>query len=76
MNKEIFIPATITKVITLDPGEIRTIQLTLPKEFELDHVRYPVRDRMRPGTAFLTKSFGARTQKLRRRMYTRSNSSA
>jgi len=59
----------------LDPGEIRTIQLTLPKEFEFDHVFYPVRDNMRPGTAFLTKSFGARTQKLRRRMYTRSNSS-
>ena len=76
MKKELFIPAPITKVITLDPGEIRTIQLTLPKEFELNHVRYPVRDKMRPGTAFLTKAFGARTQKLRRRMYTRSNSSA
>jgi hypothetical protein len=75
MRKGLFIAAKITKVLTLDPGEIRIIQLTLPKEFELDHVLYPVRDRMRPGTAFLTKTFGARTQKLRRRMYTRSNSS-
>jgi hypothetical protein len=75
MKKELFLPAKITKIFTLDPGEIRTIQLTLPKKFELDHVPYPVRDNMRPGTAFLTKSFGARTQKLRRRMYTRSNSS-
>ena len=76
MKKELFIPASITKVITLDPGEIRIIQLTLPKEFDWGHGCYPVRDRMRPGTAFLTKSFGARTQKLRRRMYTRSNSSS
>ncbi len=75
MKKEVFIEAKITKIVTLDPGEIRTIQLTLPKEIELNQVTYPVRDRMRPGTAFLTKSFGARTQKLRRRMYTRSNSS-
>jgi hypothetical protein len=75
MKKGLFIPAKITKVFTLDPGEIRTIQLTLPKVFEFNQVSYPVRDHMRPGTAFLTKSFGARTQKLRRRMYTRSNSS-
>ena len=76
MKKELFIPAQITKIVTLDPGEIRLIQLTLPKEIELDRATYPVRDTMRPGTAFLTKPFGARTQKLRRRMYTRSNSSS
>jgi len=76
MRKSLFIAAKITKVVTLDSGEIRIIQLTLPKEFELDHVPYPVRDKMRPGTAFLTKPFGTRTQKVRRRMYTRSNSSS
>ena len=57
MKKDLFLPAKITKVFTLDAGEIRTIQLTLPKEFEFDQVGYPIRDNMRPGTAFLTKSF-------------------
>ena len=75
MKKELFVPAKISKIITLDPGELRTIQLTLPKEFQLNTTRYPIRDQMRPGTAFLTKPYGARTQKLRRRMYTRSNAS-
>ena len=75
MKKELFIQAKISKVVTWDPGEIRTIQLTLPREIEIDQKVYPVADTMRPGTAFLTKSFGARTQKLRRRMYTRSNTS-
>ena len=71
--KELFIPSKITKVTTLDPGEIRVVELTLPEQIEIDHVTYPVQDTMRPGTAFLAKPFGARTQKIRRRMYTRSN---
>lgn len=75
MRKELFVGAKITRVVTLEAGEIRTIQLTLPKELKVKDLSYPVRDRMRPGTAFLTKSFGERTQKLRRRMYTRSNTS-
>lgn len=73
---ELLIPAKITKVTTVDPGEIRVIELTLPKQFTVDHVTYSVQDSMRPGTAFLTKPFGARTKKTRRRMYTRSNCSS
>ena len=76
MKNELFIPAKISKVLTLDPGEIRMVQLTLPKQFKWDHQTYPVRDNMRPGTAFFTKPFGTRTQKTRRRMYTRSNTSS
>ena len=74
--REIFVPANISKVTTLDPGEIRLIELTLPKCFDIDHVTYQIRDAMRPGTAFFTKPFGSRTGKIRRRMYTRSNCSA
>ena len=73
---ELFIPATITKVTTVDPGEIRVIEITLPKQYTVDQMTYSVLDTMRPGTAFLTKPFGARTNKTRRRMYTRSNCSS
>jgi hypothetical protein len=73
MMTEIFIPARITNMQSIDLGEIREISLTLPKEYEIDGTTYPVQDEMRPGTAFLAKPFGARTQKKRRRMYTRSN---
>ncbi len=72
---ELIVPAYITKVQTIDPGEIRVIELTLPAEWEIDNVRVPVEDTMRPGNAFLTKPWGARTEKWRRRMYTRSNAS-
>lgn len=74
-TRELFVPAVITNVHTLDPGEIRTIELTLPQEYEIDSTRYPIRDEMRPGTAFLARPFGSRTGRLRRRMYTRSNCS-
>ena len=70
---EILIPAVISKLHTLDPGEIRGVQLRLPREYEIEGKTYPIRDEMRPGTAFLAKPFGARTGKYRRRMYTRSN---
>ena len=70
---ELVAPAQITNITTLDPGELRIIELTLPQECEIDHVRYPIRDVMRPGTAFLVKPWGSRTGKWRRRMYTRSN---
>ena len=75
MGKELFIPTNITRVDTLDPGELRKVQLTLPEEISVNGGTYPLRDQMRPGTAFLTKPFGQRTQKIRRRMYTRSNTS-
>ena len=70
---EVFVPARITKVHTIDPGEIRLIALTLPETHEVAGVVYPIRDAMRPGNAFLAKPIGARTAKSRRRMYTRSN---
>ena len=71
--REILVPAVVSSVRTIDPGEIREVQLRLPREYEIEGTKYPVRDEMRPGTAFLAKPFGARTGKHRRRMYTRSN---
>ena len=73
--RELFVPARITDVYTYDPGEVRKVAFTLPETFEVDGRSIPVRDRMRPGSAFLVKPFGVRTQKYRRRMYTRSNCS-
>lgn len=70
---ELFVPAMLTGLNTLDPGEIREIQLTLPSSAKVNGVDYPILDTMRPGTAFLAKPFGLRTEKYRRRMYTRSN---
>ena len=73
--RELFIPAKITNVYTYDPGEVRKVAFTLPETYEVDGRPVPVRDRMRPGAAFLVKPFGVRTQKYRRRMYTRTNCS-
>ena len=73
--RELFVPARITNVHTYDPGEVRKVAFTLPEIFEVDGRPVPVRDRMRPGSAFLVKPFGVRTQKYRRRMYTRTNCS-
>ncbi len=73
MSRALFIPARITDVRTYAPGEVRKIEITLPETVDLDDRAVPVHDRMRPGAAFLVKPFGSRTQKYRRRMYTRSN---
>lgn len=72
---EILVPAKITKVMTIEPQEIRAIELTLPETWEMNGVHYPVQDTMFPGTAFLARPWGYRTGKIRRRMYTRSNCS-
>ncbi|NKB82392.1 MAG: hypothetical protein GKS05_10990 [Nitrospirales bacterium] len=74
--KEFFVPTLLSGLYTLDPGEIREIQLTLPSEYTVEGKTYSIRDTMRPGTAFLGKPWGLRTEKFRRRMYTRSNCSA
>jgi len=73
--RELFVPARITLVETYDPGEVRKVAFTLPETFEVDGRPVPIQDRMCPGSAFLVKPFGVRTQKYRRRMYTRSNCS-
>lgn len=73
--RELFVPARITDMKTYDPGEVRKVAFMLPETFEVDGRLIPVCDRMRPGGAFLVKPFGVRTQKYRRRMYTRSNCS-
>ena len=73
--RELFVPARITDVHTYDPGEVSKVALTLPETFEVDGRPVPICDRMHPGSAFLVKPFGVRTQKYRRRMYTRSNCS-
>lgn len=70
---EVFVPAVIEHVATIDPGEVRAVTLRLPQRVEIEGRTYPLRDGMRPGNAFLAKPPGARTGKLRRRMYTRSN---
>lgn len=72
---EVFVPARITKVQTIEPGEIRLVELALPDTYEIAGTIYAVRDTMRPGNAFLARPMGARTAKPRRRMYTRSNAS-
>ncbi len=74
-GREILVPAVLAKLGTIDPGEIRVVTLVLPESHEIGGTVYPIRDQMRPGNAFLAKPFGARTDKLRRRMYTRSNCS-
>ncbi|HEX9756478.1 MAG TPA: hypothetical protein VGB26_01605 [Nitrospiria bacterium] len=71
--KDIFVPASITQLKTIDPEEIRVVELSLPEDCQIDGKPYPIKDKMWPGTAFLSKPFGSRTQKFRRRMYTRSN---
>ena len=68
------VPARIHLLQTIDPGEIRLVRLALPEQIEIAGKSYGLRDTMRPGTAFLAKPWGARTGKVRRRMYTRSNS--
>ena len=75
MEREIFVPAVLAGVRTIDPGEIRAVTLALPEAFEVAGNSYPIRDVMRPGNAFLARPMGARTQRMRRRMYTRSNCS-
>lgn len=75
---EVFVPARITRVQTIDPGEIRLVRLTLPERWDIWDIAgmsYAIRDGMRPGNAFLARPMGSRTAKLRRRMYTRSNAS-
>lgn len=72
---EYVVPARIAKLQVIDPGEIRRVQLVLPQYLEIKGRRVPLLDTMRPGTAFLAKPWGSRTDKVRRRMYTRSNSS-
>ena len=73
MPHQLFLPATLTRIHTYEPGEVRKVELTLPERFEVDGKVLPVRDRMPPGSAFLARPFGQRTGKYRRRMYTRSN---
>lgn len=73
MTGEIFVPAIITNVRAIDPGEISVVELTLPNEYEIEGIKYPICDRMSPGTAFLARPYGVRKKKPRRRMYTRSN---
>jgi hypothetical protein len=70
---EYVVPARIHQLRTIDPGEIRLVQLVLPEQVEIEGKSYAIRDAMRPGTAFLAKPWGTRTNKSRRRMYTRSN---
>ena len=69
----IFVPAEVSRLDNIDPKEIRVVEIQMPYAFEVDGRMYPITDEMRPGTAFLAEAFGARTQKLQKRLYTRSN---
>ena len=73
---EFVVSASIANLQVIDPGEIRRVKLALPQYLEIKGRRVPLVDTMRPGTAFLAKPSGSRTDKVRRRMYTRSNSSS
>ena len=70
---ETFVPATIKELEILEPGELCRVCLSLPTHVDVNGKSFSLQDHMRPGTAFLLKPRGARTQKYRRRMYTRSN---
>ena len=70
------VSARIGKLEVIDPGEIRCVQLLLPQTVEINGRCFSLLDTMRPGTAFLGKPWGSRTNKYRRRMYTRSNASS
>ncbi|MGH7422310.1 MAG: hypothetical protein ACREJ1_01385, partial [Candidatus Methylomirabilales bacterium] len=69
----VFVPAEVSRLDNIDPKEIRVVEIQMPYAFEVDGRMYPIIDDMRPGTAFLAEPFGARTQKLQKRLYTRSN---
>lgn len=69
------VSARIAQLQIIDPGEIRRVKLILPQGVVIDGRHYVLKDTMRPGTAFLAKPWGSRTEKFRRRMYTRSNAS-
>ncbi|MGH7370701.1 MAG: hypothetical protein ACREJK_02505 [Candidatus Methylomirabilales bacterium] len=69
----IFVPAEVSRLDNIDPKEIRVVEIQMPYAFEVDGRTYPIADAMRPGTAFLAEPLGARTQKLQKRLYTRSN---
>lgn len=73
---EIFVSSIIQDLEILDPGELCRVSLLLPRHIEVDGQDFRIQDEMRPGTAFLVKPWGTRTQKYRRRMYTRSNVAA
>ena len=70
---EFVAPAKIHLLESVDAGEVRRVQLALPEHLTIDGNTFVIEDSMRPGTAFLAKPWGSRTQKYRRRMYTRSN---
>ncbi len=70
---ETFVPSTIRDLEILDPGELCRVSLLLPSHLDVGGTTFRIQDDMRPGTAFLGKPWGSRTQKYRRRMYTRSN---
>src|SRR3990172_24446 len=69
----IFVPGEVSRLDNIDPKEIRVVEIQMPHASEVDGRMYPIADEMRPGTAFLAEPFGARTQKLQKRLYTRSN---
>ena len=71
----ILAPAMITKLKTLDPGELRSIELTLPDSLRIGEKEQPIEDGMRPGAAFLAEPLGQRSKKRQKRLYTRSNCS-
>src|SRR5919198_2653703 len=71
----ILAPATITKLKTLDPGALRTIELTLPDFLPVGEKEHPIQDGMRPGAAFWAELLGKRSKERQKRLYTRSNCS-
>ena len=64
-----FVTAEVTRLITLDEGELRVVELTMPDKAVIDNQEYALLDMMRPGAAFIAQPAGFL------RAYTRSNCS-
>lgn len=69
------VPATITKLRRLDPGDLRLIELTLPSSLTIDGKELRIQDGMRPGSEFWIEPLNARNSDERQRLYFRSNCS-
>jgi hypothetical protein len=70
-----FVPAKVTKLRRLEPGDLRLIELTLPTFLTIDGKEHPIQDGLRPGSEFWIKPLNEHREKRRQRVYFRSNCS-
>jgi hypothetical protein len=70
-----FVPAKVTKLRRLEPGDLRLIELTLPAFLTIDGKEHPIQDGMRPGSAFWIEPLNEHSKPQWQRLYFRSNCS-